>query len=93
MVWTGGWAVAGWKLGGGIGGFVGWVMLPVVAVLLGHTAPVVLACFGLAVLMLARRMQGNPGREESVRAAFHRAIFDRDPGTVDEVAGIEETAS
>lgn len=78
LVWTAGWSVAGWKLGGGIGGFVGWVALPVVAVLLGRPAPVVLAVFGLAILMLIRRMQGGADRAGGMAAAFRRAVFDRD---------------
>jgi glycerol-3-phosphate acyltransferase PlsY len=88
LVWTAGWSVAGWKLGGGLGGFVGWAALPVVAVLLGRPAPEVLVAFGLAMLMLVRRMQGSASRRPGLTAAFHRAVFDREPSG--EGAGIEE---
>jgi glycerol-3-phosphate acyltransferase PlsY len=79
LVWTGGWSVAGWKLGGGLGGFVGWAALPVVAVLFGRPASDVLVAFGLALLMLARRMQGSASRQPGLTAAFHRAVFDDEP--------------
>jgi glycerol-3-phosphate acyltransferase PlsY len=88
IVWPGGWAVAGWKVGGGLGGFIGWASLPVVAVLFGKPAPVVLAGLGLGLLMIFRRMQGNAGHVPGLRAAFYRAIFDRDPD--EELASAEE---
>ncbi len=88
IVWPGGWAVAGWKFGGGIGGFIGWGSLPVVAATFGRPAPVVLAAFGLGVLMIVRRMQGNPDASKGVRAALYRAVFDRDPG--DDMTAAEE---
>lgn len=78
IVWPGGWAVAGWKFGGGLAGFIAWSSLPVVAVLFNWSSAVVLACFGLAMLCLIRRMQGNSGRIPGFRAAIHRAIFDTD---------------
>jgi glycerol-3-phosphate acyltransferase PlsY len=89
IVWPGGWAVAGWKFGGGLAGFIAWSSLPVVAVIFNRPAHVVLACFGLAVLCVVRRIQGNPGRVPGLRAAFHRAVFDTD-GV--ELAETEETA-
>jgi glycerol-3-phosphate acyltransferase PlsY len=89
IVWPGGWAVAGWKFGGGLAGFIAWSSLPVVAALFKWPSSVVLACFGLAVLCVIRRMQGNPGRVPGLRAAFHRAVFDTD-GV--ELAETEETA-
>ena len=89
IVWPGGWAVAGWKFGGGLAGFIAWASLPVVAVLFQWSSAVVLACFGLAVLCVFRRMQGNPGRIPGLRAAIHRAIFDTDGMELGEA---EETA-
>lgn len=89
IVWPGGWAVAGWKFGGGLAGFIAWASLPVVAVLFQWSSAVVLACFGLAVLCVFRRMQGNPGRIPGFRAAVHRAIFDTDGMVLGEA---EETA-
>ena len=88
IVWPGGWAVAGWKFGGGLGGFIGWAFLPVIAVLFNKPQSVVLAALGLGVLMTIRRMQGNPGHVPGLRAALYRAVFDRDPG--DELAIAEE---
>ncbi|MGH8928180.1 MAG: glycerol-3-phosphate acyltransferase [Acidimicrobiia bacterium] len=91
MVWPGGWAVAGWKFGGGLAGFIGWSSLPVLAAITRRPAPVVLAALGLGLLMVIRRMQGNPGHQPGIRAALYRAVFDRDPG--DELAGAEESVS
>lgn len=90
IVWPGGWAVAGWKFGGGLAGFIGWTSLPVIAVLFDKPAPVVLAALGLGLLMVFRRMQGNPGHSPGVRAALYRAVFDRDPEH--ELASAEEPA-
>lgn len=90
IVWPAGWAVAGWKFGGGLAGFVGWTSLPVIAVLFDKPAPVVLAALGLGLLMVFRRMQGNPGHSPGIRAAFYRAVFDRD--SEDELASAEEPA-
>jgi len=49
MVWTAGWAVAGWRIGGGLGGFLGWGLLPFVAVALRRPARE-----SLLLLLLAR---------------------------------------
>ena len=78
IVWPGGWAVAGWKFGGGLCGFLGWASLPVLAVIFQRPAASVLGCLGLSLLMVGRRMQGNPGRLPGLRAALHRAVFDTD---------------
>ena len=88
LVWPGGWAAAGWKIGGGLGGFIGWTSLPVLAAVFQKPAPVALASLGLCLLMIVRRMQGNPGHEPGVRAALYRAVFDRDPE--EELASAEE---
>ena len=88
LVWPAGWAAAGWKIGGGLGGFIGWSSLPVLAAVFQKPAPVALASLGLSLLMIIRRMQGNPGHEPGVRAALYRAVFDRDPE--DELASAEE---
>ncbi|MCA1736225.1 MAG: glycerol-3-phosphate acyltransferase [Actinobacteria bacterium] len=89
IVWPGGWSVAGWKFGGGLAGFIAWSSLPVLSVLFDYPAASVLACFGLAVLCVGRRMQGNLGRIPGFRAAVHRAIFDTDGLEMPEA---EETA-
>jgi glycerol-3-phosphate acyltransferase PlsY len=88
LVWPAGWAAAGWKIGGGVGGFIGWSALPVLATVFHKPAPVALATLGLSLLMIFRRMQGNPEHEPGVRAALYRAIFDHDPG--EELASAEE---
>lgn len=78
IVWPGGWAVAGWRFGGGLCGFLAWASLPVVSVLLRRPGSSVFAGLGLSVLMLVRRIQGNPGHLPGLRAALHRAVFDTD---------------
>jgi glycerol-3-phosphate acyltransferase PlsY len=84
IVWPGGWAVAGWRFGGGLCGFLGWASLPVISVLLRRPASSVLGGLGLSVLMLIRRVQGNPGHLPGIRAALHRAVFDNDAGEISE---------
>lgn len=76
IVWPAAWALLGWRIGGGLAGFVGWASLPVFgAVLEPKTASLVLAG-GLAVAMLVRRAQGNAGLvAEHVR---QRVVFDHD---------------
>jgi acyl phosphate:glycerol-3-phosphate acyltransferase len=81
LVWTGGWAVAGWRLGGGFAGFLGWGLLPLFAFAVGEPAHVVSASAALAGLMAARRIQGNPGRPGGLRPSLHRLIWDTDRDT------------
>ena len=63
IVWTGGWSLAGWKIGGGLAGFLGWGLLPIVSVALRapHTENILILL--LSALLIGRRMQGNPGDE------------------------------
>jgi len=79
VFWTGGWSAAGWKLGGGLSGFIGWTLLPLFALWMDRPASAVLVAVGLAALMIVRRVQGNSGRALGAYAAWHRAIWDRDP--------------
>jgi glycerol-3-phosphate acyltransferase PlsY len=74
----------GWRFGGGLCGFLGWASLPVISVLLRRPASSVLGGLGLSVLMLIRRVQGNPGHLPGLRAALHRAVFDNDAGEIAE---------
>lgn len=74
LMWTGGWAFAGWWLGGGLAGFIGWGLLPVVAMVFASDA-VVLAVL-LALLMAARRCQG--GLLVDGRSRLERLIYDTD---------------
>lgn len=80
LVWTSLWAVAGWKIGGGIAGFIGWGLLPVWAVAWGLPSTVVLFLVLLSVIVIGRRMQGNPGSARGLRPALRRALYDTDPG-------------
>jgi glycerol-3-phosphate acyltransferase PlsY len=84
MVWTTGWAVAGWKIGGGLGGFLGWGLLPIVAVSLGRPATESLFLALLAVVLIGRRMQGNHGDQRGLEHAFERAIYDKDRAPVED---------
>lgn len=77
-IWATGWAIAGWKIGGGFAGFIGWGLLPVVTVALGAPASESMVILLLATVLLGRRMQGNPGDEMDWGAMMRRAIFDRD---------------
>lgn len=78
LVWTTGWAVAGWKIGGGLGGFLGWGLLPIVAVALGRPATESLFLLLLAVVLIGRRMQGNPDSPRGRAPSLKRALYDHD---------------
>lgn len=78
LVWTTGWAVAGWKIGGGLAGFLGWGLLPVVAVALGRPPTESLFLALLAIVIVGRRMQGNLDSSRDPQAMWRRAIFDTD---------------
>ena len=80
LVWTTGWSVAGWKIGGGVAGFLGWGLLPVVSATMGRSANESLILLALSGVLMIRRMQGNPESRRGVRPAMRRAIFDTDPG-------------
>lgn len=82
LLWPGLWAAAGWKLGGGIGGLMGWGLLPAYAVWLDRPGWVTATCAGLAMMMVLRRLQGNPGRAPGWQAALHRLLQDKDPADV-----------
>lgn len=77
-IWTTGWAVAGWKIGGGVAGFIGWGLLPVVTVALGAPVTESMVILLLTTVLLGRRMQGNPEDEMDWSSMTRRAIFDRD---------------
>lgn len=78
LVWTGGWSVAGWKIGGGLAGFLGWGMLPLVAVALFRPPNVTLMLALLSVVLMARRMQGNGDELTDLTPPMKRIIYDRD---------------
>jgi glycerol-3-phosphate acyltransferase PlsY len=77
-IWTTGWAIAGWKIGGGIGGFLGWGLLPIVSVALGAPTTQSIVILLLSFVIIGRRMQGNPGDEMDLASMMRRAIHDRD---------------
>lgn len=77
-IWTTGWAIAGWKIGGGIAGFIGWALLPIVSAALGAPATESLVVLLLSVILIGRRMQGNPGDAMDTASMMRRAIFDKD---------------
>lgn len=77
-VWTTGWAFVGWKIGGGLAGFVGWGLLPVVSVALGAPVTESLVIGLLSVILIGRRMQGNTGDALDRSSMMQRAVYDRD---------------
>jgi glycerol-3-phosphate acyltransferase PlsY len=79
LIWTAAWAAMGWRIGGGLGGFVGWGSLPVFALAAGQPAFVVVLALVLSWVIIARRVQGNYDRSPGFRAAVVRAVWDTDP--------------
>gem|GEM_PF-536600 len=80
LVWTTGWSVVGWKFGGGVGGFLGWGLLPIVSAAMGRPATESIVLLALSLVLMGRRMQGNADSPRGLRPALRRAIFDTDPG-------------
>ena len=80
LIWPTGWAIAGWKIGGGLAGFIGWGLLPIVAIALGAPATESLSILLLSVVLIGRRMQGNRGDDTDRSAMMRRAVYDKDPG-------------
>lgn len=78
LVWTGGWSIAGWKIGGGLAGFLGWGMLPLVAVALQRPPHVTLLLALLSLVLMGRRMQGNPEFADAATPPLKRVIYDED---------------
>jgi len=77
-IWTTGWAIAGWKMGGGIAGFIGWGLLPIVSIALGGPITESLLILLLATVLIGRRMQGNAGDLMDLSSMMQRAIYDKD---------------
>jgi acyl phosphate:glycerol-3-phosphate acyltransferase len=78
LVWTTGWAVVGWKIGGGLAGFLGWGLLPMVSMSLGRPPTESVFLLLLAALLIGRRIQGNPESSWEPAAVWRRAIHDND---------------
>ena len=79
LVWPAAWGVAGWWIGGGIAGFIGWTFLPFVIPFLDVPQVALPISVGLAILILLRRMQGNAPALPGWHAAAHRVLFDSEP--------------
>jgi acyl phosphate:glycerol-3-phosphate acyltransferase len=91
LVWTGGWAVVGyWKIGGGTAGFLGWGLLPIVSVAMRQPPTLSLLLLLLSVVVIGRRIQGNPGDLMDRRSALRRAVFDTDPHAEDFPEAIDD---
>ena len=78
LVWTAGWSLAGWKIGSGLGGFLGWGLLPIVAVSLGRPPAESLMLLLLSIILMSRRAQGNPEDSRGRGPALKRVIYDND---------------
>jgi glycerol-3-phosphate acyltransferase PlsY len=78
VIWTAGWSIAGWKIGSGLAGFVGWGLLPIVSIALGRPVTESLVILLLAAVLIGRRMQGNVGDDMHTAAMMRRAIHDKD---------------
>jgi acyl phosphate:glycerol-3-phosphate acyltransferase len=78
LVWTAGWSFAGWKIGSGLGGFLGWGLLPIVAVALGRPPTESLALLLLTLVLMSRRGQGNPDSTPGRGPTLWRVVHDSD---------------
>lgn len=78
VAWTAGWAVAGWRIGGGLAGFLGWGLLPIVAVALGRPPTESLVLLLLSAIVIGRRIQGSEADEAGMAPSLRRAVFDTD---------------
>jgi len=78
LVWVGGWSLVGRKFGGGIGGFLGWGLLPVVSAAMGRPGTETFLLLLLTFVVMARRVQGNPESAVGIRPAMQRILYDTD---------------
>lgn len=78
LIWTAGWSLAGWKIGSGLGGFLGWGLLPIVSVAMGRPPTESLLLALLSLVLMTRRAQGNSGVEPGTAPALKRVIHDTD---------------
>ncbi len=77
LIWPAVWSMAGWFIGGGLGGFVGWGGLPGYAAITGVSSVTFALTVGLAAAAIVRRAQGNAGFQWS--GLGRRIVLDRDP--------------
>lgn len=92
IVWVGGWSLAGWRIGSGLAGFLGWALLPLTAIAMARPGPEVLFLVLLASILLARRIQGNADAPAGINYALRRALYDSDP-VPDEFGSTADEAS
>lgn len=78
LLWAGFWAVAGWKIGGGPGGFIGWVLLGPLALATAQPASVTTALLLISAVVAFRRMQGAVDAPSGWRPALARVVWDTD---------------
>lgn len=90
LVWVGGWAIAGWKIGGGVAGFLGWGLLPFVTIVFRQPISLSLVLMLLSAILIGRRIQGNPSDSWERDAVVHRAIFDTDHHGEEFPEGVED---
>lgn len=76
LIWPFAWAVVGWKIGGGIAGFLGWGLLPFVAIAMDKPYTEVVLLFILMAVLMIRRMQGNADSPRDLHSALRRALYD-----------------
>ena len=76
MVWTTGWSVAGWRIGGGLAGFLGWGLIPIVSVAMGRPPTESLVLLLLSTIIIGRRMQGNAADAIGMTPSLRRAVYD-----------------
>ncbi|REK19103.1 MAG: glycerol-3-phosphate acyltransferase [Actinobacteria bacterium] len=79
LVWVTGWSLAGWRIGSGFAGFLGWGLLPLVALAMGRSGTEILFLVALTVTLMARRAQGNADAPSGAGNYLRRAIYDSDP--------------
>jgi glycerol-3-phosphate acyltransferase PlsY len=84
LLWVMGWAISGWWMRGGIAGFMGWGLLPVVAVTLGRPSTETVMIVVLSAVLMIRRAQGNVDSEGGFGPTMERIFFDLDK-VVDEI--------
>lgn len=78
MVWVAGWSIAGWRIGGGFAGFLGWGLLPLVGLALGRPVTETLFLVLLSITLMGRRAQGNAGAPDGAGNFLRRVLYDSD---------------
>ncbi|MCI0545165.1 MAG: glycerol-3-phosphate acyltransferase [Actinobacteria bacterium] len=90
MIWPAGWAIAGWRIGGGLAGFIGWGLLPLVSVTLARPPTETILLLLLSTVLIGRRIQGNPDSSWEPMAVWRRAVLDEVVSVRDVPDGVED---